>query len=141
MRAIAWLMGAVFVFVGLIGAVVGFGGYYSVIDVPGQRVCLGVGVVSTLMLLWGWSLCNRAESGSLTDVSLSRFNRVRIGDGRNRCIDLLGPNGRHVTTSAKAIDGKIVERMQCFWDNANGSWAEVIFENDVVAEKSQVGLS
>ncbi len=140
MRALVWLFGAAMVFTGLLGAIVGFGGYYSLTDVVGQRVCLGVGVFSTLLLLWGWGLCNNAESGRLTDVSLTNFDRVRIGASWNECLTLLGTNMRPSATSKNVVDGQVVERKQFFWDNTDGSYAEVIFENERVVSTSQLGL-
>ena len=137
MRVVVWLYGAIVMLLGVLLGLFALFGYCTQPD--GVWVWGGLGVVAIALISFGSNAI--AWSKRTGETTLRGFNRVKIGATIDECISALGPHGRHVTTSTEKVAGRVVERKQGVWGNENGSFCEVIFENDRVVSKSQFGLN
>ena len=136
-RALVWIYGACVVVLSLaIGAFAAFG--YST-NPKGAVVWGGTGTAALVLFCIG--IRALGWSRRVDKTTLHGFNRLRIGATLDECVTALGSHGRHMTTSTEEVGGRIIERKQCFWTNKNGSFCEIILEDDRVVAKSQVGLN
>lgn len=142
MRAVAWLVGVCLVLAGMVVGLVSVVGYFgSPADARPETkwVAIGLGVCAFLVVGYGISLTQWAKRAG--ETTLRGFNRLPIGATADECITALGTHGRQMTSSTESVNGKVVERQQCFWTNKDDSYCEIILENGHVVWKSQVGLN
>ena len=103
----------------------------------GFWIAISLGVVACFVAAAGVTVYRWSTHNWLT---LDVFNRIAIGEGFHNCVTMLGSNGRHGKTDVEQVDGKVVERLQMFWDNSDGSFIDLVFEDGRVVSKSQFGL-
>jgi hypothetical protein len=78
----------------------------------------------------------KPEKNSQNDLTLAKYNQIRVGTSRSEVESILGGKGEEVSSS----EGGGIRFTVIKWEGENFSSIILTFKNDKVLTRSQVGL-